>query len=153
MRFKVYSMNKLQRYIVNDENFHKEIGPNIWLMDDHKWAFWAWINFATTMKFKLPLSLYHVDYHWDAINDFQSDAALADMSKTDMKDLYQLVSDDFIKKDGFIAPAIIKGIFDEVHFYCRQNDTQIGFINDFIEQYYTKQYIHKTILIISDLGE
>lgn len=138
-------MTIFQNCIVNDDNFYKEISPNIWLMDDHKWAFWVWINFVSRFKIESPLSLYHIDYHWDAVNDFQCEKSLSDILQTDLTQLFQLVREDYIRKDGFIAPAIIKGIFDEVHFYCLQKDTEIAFSNDFLKRYNTKQYIHQTV--------
>ncbi|WP_162096615.1 UPF0489 family protein [Desulfotalea psychrophila] len=138
-------MKTFDDYIVNSDDFCKEIYPNVWLMDDHKWAFWAWISYIDRVKTSLPLSLYHIDYHWDAINDFQCEKALSDISQAELTALFSLVSEDYISKDGFIAPAIIKRIFDEVHFYCRQKGTEIAFSPDFLKTYNAKQYIHQEI--------
>ncbi len=138
-------MTKFDNYIINNHTFYKEIYPNIWLMDNHKWAFWAWISYIDQMKISSPLSLYYVDYHWDAINDFQCEKSLSKISQLELTDLFNMVRDNYVSQDGFIAPAIIKGIFDEVHFYCSQEDTEIAFLPDFLESYNTKQYVRQKI--------
>ena len=61
------------------------------------------------------------------------------------------MSEDFICKDGFIAPAIIKGLFNEIHFYCKQSDTQITFSDEFLNNYQTEQFIHNNIESIMDI--
>ena len=111
----------------------------VWLMDDHKWAFWAWINHFLQHPNRLPAQLLHFDYHWDAANDFQTESALSNLNQ-DKDSLFRLVSEDYVRKDDFIAPAIIKGFFDKIHFYCKQRDTEIGFSNEFLNTYNVRQF-------------
>lgn len=135
----------------SNDQFHEEISPGVWIMDDHKWAFWIWLNHFTKHTTGLPAQLFHFDYHWDAANDFQTDSALSDLSNNSLSELFRLVSEDFICKDGFIAPGIIKGLFNEIHFYCKQKDTQIGFSDEFLNNYQTEQFIHNNIKSIMDI--
>jgi len=135
---------KIDDIVPNDE-FHEEIYPGVWLMDNHKWAFWAWLNHFTENTTGLPAKLFHFDYHWDAVNDFQSEASQSDLFKHSLTEAYRLVTGDFICKDGFIAPAIIKGFFNEIHFYCKQKNTQVGFTDEFLNNYMSKQYVYNTI--------
>lgn len=135
--------------IVLNDQFYEEIYPGVWLMDNHKWAFWARLNHFTQHATGLPAKLFHFDYHWDAVNDFQNEASLSDLSKKSLSEMYQLVSEDFIQKDSFIAPAIIKGFFNEIHFYCKQKNPQIGFSVEFLNSYMAKQYIYKKIEVMN----
>lgn len=138
-------MKPITDYIVNGDDYYEEIFPNIWLMDNHKWAFWAWVNFFTQSTIERPITLYHFDYHWDAVNDFNCETSLSSIEQNKLPEMYSLVKQDYILKDGFIAPAIIKGYFNEIHFYCRQKETQVGFSTEFLNDYASNQYIHKSI--------
>ena len=138
-------MKPIIDYIVEGDDYYEEIFPNIWLMDNHKWAFWAWINFFLRSTIEMPITLYHFDYHWDAVNDFTCETALSSISQNKLSEMYRLLKEDYILKDGFIAPAIIKCFFNEIHFYCKQKDTQVGFSTEFLKDCASKQYIHKSI--------
>lgn len=138
-------MKPIIDYIVKGDEFHEEIVPNVWIMDNHKWAFWAWFNFFTQFTTETPIDLYHFDYHWDAVNDFNCIKSLSDISQNKRSEMYRLVIEDYIPKDGFIAPAIIKGFFNEIHFYCKQCDTQIGFSTNFLKTYSSNQYVYRCI--------
>src|SRR5579862_318294 len=52
-----------------DPDFREDLGSDIWLMDDHKWALQVW-NAYHVASGRQKLSLVHADYHWDGINDF-----------------------------------------------------------------------------------
>jgi hypothetical protein len=53
------------------------------------------------------------------------------------------VSDEIrVRKDSFIAPAIIRGLIEEVHFLCFQRDTTPGIDSELLERYGAKQFLH-----------
>lgn len=139
--------------IVQDDQYYEEIFPGIWLMDDHKWAFWAWLNHFTQHTTEFPAKLFHFDYHWDAANDFQDQALTSDFVNMSLSEMHQLLSEDLICKDGFIAPAIINGYFNEIHFYCKQENPQIGFSDEFLNTYRAKQYIYNEISVINEAAK
>ena len=60
-------MNSQINFEKNDEYFD-EIYPNIWIMDNHKWALYCWEQYR--VKNQIPSTLVHIDYHWDAVNDY-----------------------------------------------------------------------------------
>lgn len=127
--------------IKEDPEFFEEIHPNVWLMDDHKWACYIWEKTYRSCG-KLPSKLVHIDYHWDAISDFVDDCAIALIKRPSMAELEELIKvDQFIRKDSYIAPAIIKEKIKEIYFYCRQTDTEIGFYQPFLDKYEAKQII------------
>jgi len=137
-------------FVRNDE-FHKEICPGVWLMDNHKWAFWVWTNYFTKNSTEKPAILLHFDHHWDAVNDFNTDAAISTLCQDNRSEMYRLVAENYIRKDGFIAPAIIKGYFNEIHFYCKQANPQIGFSSEFLNSFTAKQCFYDEIEKINDI--
>jgi hypothetical protein len=50
-----------------DPDFYADLGSGVWLMDDHRWAFYIWQRFHATSGAGL-FSLIHADYHWDGVN-------------------------------------------------------------------------------------
>lgn len=56
-----------------------------------------------------------------------------------------ILNDEFIRKDSFIAPAIIRKCIKTIHFHCLQTDTPLGFDATFLSENYTKQIIHSSI--------
>jgi len=88
-----------------DDDYLVELSEDIWLMDDHRWAWLVWERFAQARGIR-PFSLVHADFHWDAINDFyqnveQRDALLA----ADLHDLGAMIREgNWIRYDSFIAP-------------------------------------------------
>jgi hypothetical protein len=123
-----------------NENYFKEIYPNIWIMDNHKWALYCWEQYR--IKNQIPSTLVHLDYHWDAINNYFEDESL--VKNMDLKALYNEIKNNIIRCDSFITPAIIRDYIDKVVFHCFQTDT-IGFDGDFIKRYNTTQNIHNNI--------
>lgn len=139
-------MNHKTEQIINQINFEKndeyfdEIYPNIWIMDNHKWALYCWEQYR--VKNQIPSTLVHLDYHWDAINDyFENESVIKNM---DLKTLHKEIKKNIIRYDSFITPAIIRGYVDRVDFHCFQIDT-IGFADDFVNRYNTTQNIHSNI--------
>jgi len=132
--------------IINQINFEKndkyfdEIYSNIWIMDNHKWALYCWERYR--VKNQIPLTLVHLDYHWDALNDYLEDESI--IKNMDLGTLHNEIKNNIIRCDSFITPAIIRGHIDRVDFHCFQTDT-IGFDNDFINKYNITQNIHKNI--------
>jgi len=53
-----------------NDSYYEEIYPNIWLMDDHRWAYFIWEQCLNRNRIKKPYALLHLDYHWDGVNDF-----------------------------------------------------------------------------------
>lgn len=77
-----------------DDQFYTDIGSGIWLMDDHKWAFYVWHRFH--MESRIPkLSLVHADYHWDGGNDFhESPEKLEEFLDADDEALLELIREE-----------------------------------------------------------
>lgn len=136
----------VNKFELNDD-YLEEIYPNVWLMDDHQWAYYVWELFGFSTPIKTPLSLIHLDFHWDGINDF--------LEKTDQEkvlevkninDIFDLVAKtSLVRKDSFIAPAVIRKIINEIHFYCFQYDNEIGLDEAFLKEFNASQFIHKNL--------
>lgn len=106
-----------------DDEYVQQLGDDTWLMDNHKWALWVWERYAAdsgTAKF----TLVHADHHWDGGYDFfESPAEEAEMLAADLNALHSMIAEgNWIRYDSFIAPAVARGRFDAVHFFCKQND-------------------------------
>jgi len=108
----------------------------MWLMDNHKWACWVWEDsLGRTGAGRRP-ALLHFDYHFDGINDFHDDPeATATLLAETVKQLKHRVKvEDRIGYDSFIAPALLRGVIGDVHFYCLQSDTDPGIETEVLEQ-------------------
>lgn len=127
----------------NDE-YITDLGFETWLMDNHKWALWVWERHAEGAGVR-KFTLAHADYHWDGCYDFfESPAEEAAMLAADLNGLHLLISeDDWIRYDSFIAPAVMRGRFDVVHFFCKQdNDWDIGVGDEVLAASGTTQILH-----------
>lgn len=142
------TVNKLHQ----NNKYFEEIYKNVWLMDDHKWAYYIWEKFKYQNSAKMPPVVVHLDYHWDGINDFRNSTDVRNLIKiNNLETIHNLVEKDkFIRKDSFIAPAIIRGIINEVHFYRLQFDTERGLDEPFLSKFKAKQYIHNDIYALVD---
>ena len=113
-----------------DDRLCASIGPGVWLMDDHRWAFYVWAQHALSASLRhperLPLCLAHVDAHADAVDGFLPDPASWStlQEETDLARIYERVAQDCeITLAAFIAPAIRRGWVREVHFFgCADDD-------------------------------
>ena len=127
-----------------DDEFYADVGSNIWLVDNHKWAFYIWNGFH--LRSGIPrFSLIHADYHWDGGNDFHNAPEEEQkFLKADDQRLLELLREEvWIRWDSFISPAIILGFIDEVHFYCKQDDGyDVGISEELLSRCKTKQFIH-----------
>ncbi|MDD5582039.1 MAG: UPF0489 family protein [Candidatus Marinimicrobia bacterium] len=125
-----------------DNNAFLEIAPGVWVMDDHKWAFYVWC----LKREQLPKVLFHMDYHWDNADNFtDADSVLYDYIEYPEKLKKILSKDHLIRKDSFIAPAIRTDFFREVHFYCYQRNTPQGLDPLILQKKKVRQYLHKTL--------
>jgi hypothetical protein len=127
-----------------DDFYFEEIHPNVWLMDDHRWAYYIWEKSLQQDRGKKPRTLVHLDYHWDGVNDFQSATDQNRLLRTsELDEIYRMVSEGIrLRKDSFIAPAIIRGLIEEVHFLCFQCDTTPGIDPELLDLYGLKQFFH-----------
>ncbi|WP_233874622.1 UPF0489 family protein [Paraburkholderia adhaesiva] len=53
-----------------DGEYLRNLGADVWLMDDHHWALSVWTRFGFERDMT-GLSLVHADHHWDGVDDFQ----------------------------------------------------------------------------------
>jgi len=78
-------MNSIDKIIfANNEEYFEEIYPNIWIMNNHKWSLYCWEQYRE--KNDIPSTLVHLDYHWDAINDYsENESLIKNMNLVTMK--------------------------------------------------------------------
>ena len=69
-------------HIKADDEYHDQRFPKFWLMDDHRWGFYAWETSARETKLRERYSLIHLDYHYDGCNDFEEENEIAKLRKT-----------------------------------------------------------------------
>jgi len=55
--------------LAEDPRYHQHLAGNTCLVDDHRWAFYAWEKERKNLAIT-KYSLIHVDQHWDGGNDF-----------------------------------------------------------------------------------
>jgi len=131
-----------------DSEFHEEVAPDVWLVQDHKWAFWVWEKTRSQDPAAFPLPLVHLDYHWDSVNDWHEPEhereilELGSLSDVERMILPDHLGRSSIQRDNFIAPALIRKLIDEVHFLCLQRDTDQGFWPPDIARLGFAQYIY-----------
>lgn len=54
--------------------------------------------------------------------------------------------DNWIRYDSFIAPAVIRGLVSDVHFYCLQGDTEPGIDQDTLDAAGSRQTLHQEVV-------
>ena len=135
-------MNISHAFKESDE-YYEEIAEDIWLMDNHRWAYYIWeSNKEIFDGNKAPI--IHIDFHWDAGDDFynspEKEREFKSMSLEEVKGLVQ--EGNWIRFDSFICPAIIREISDEVHFLCFQgDDNDQGICEGSLKKHDARQYI------------
>lgn len=133
-----------------DDEYLVALSEDVWLMDDHRWALLVWEQFAQVRGIR-PFSLVHADYHWDAINDFhqnveQRDALLA----AEPLELCALIREGhWIRYDSFIAPAVIRGLVNDVHFFCMQDDDEPGLDSELLISTGARQTLYEDAVALS----
>lgn len=127
---------------VPNKNGLEKISRNIFIMDNHKWAYYIWWKYRNI----IPNILLHLDYHWDGIDSFQYNKGMLKIfQKFDNSKMYSFIKKDkYIREDSFITPALITNIFKEVHFLCFQNDTDIGIDESLLDNYNAKQFLYNS---------
>lgn len=131
-----------------DSDFFTDLGNGVWLMDDHRWAFYIWEKFRKQSGIQ-RFSLVHADYHWDGVNDFAEQLdEVRKLISADEIELFELVrKNKLIRYDSFIAPAVLRGMFEEVHFYCAQDDgDDVGLDESLLQLSGCIQRVHQDIL-------
>lgn len=126
-----------------DDEYLSDLGADVWLMDDHRWAFLVWTRFGVEHGIE-RFSLVHADYHWDGVNDFhEREEARARLLAADLDELEAMVRNrDFIQYDSFIAPAVIRKLVTEVHFLCTQTGTEPGLGESLLSDTGAREYMH-----------
>lgn len=130
--------------LAEDSNFRTELDCGVWLMDDHRWALQIWSEYQRETQCP-RFSLVHADYHWDGVNDFHGHPEQVDiLLAADHTELSRLIEkDELIRFDSFIAPAIIRGLIEEVHFFCLEDDgNDEGIDSEILTNYNCQQFIH-----------
>ncbi|QDE67134.1 hypothetical protein BHS09_09055 [Myxococcus xanthus] len=126
-----------------DDEFLSDLGADVWLMDNHRWAFLVWTRFGRERGIE-RFSLIHADHHWDGVNDFyEREEERARLLAADLVEIEAMVRNkEFIQFDSFIAPAVIRKLVTEVHFFCRQTDTEVGLDEQLLIATGARQYVH-----------
>jgi hypothetical protein len=134
------------RRLAEDGELLIRLPADVWLMDDHKWAFIAWETHRKDVEGK-RYALIHADFHWDGVDDMSDDQdAQARLLAADLDTLRSMTaSDEFIRYDSFIAPAVRRGLLSELHFYCLEDDGDKGVDDDLCEQFSTVQVLHNDV--------
>jgi len=125
-----------------DAGYFEPLPTGVWLMDDHKWALFVWEQHRQKVGGQ-RYSLMHADYHWDSTDDFRDDdEAQTELAKADADGLRAMTAaSEYITYDSFIAPAVRRGLFSEVHFYCLQIDSE-PLDDDLCDAFETPQHLH-----------
>jgi hypothetical protein len=136
-----------------DDGYLVDLGADTWLMDNHKWALWVWERHRLNVGVD-KFTLAHADHHWDGgYHPYESPEVQAQLAVADIDQLKEIIDEDvWIRYDSFIAPAVVRGRFDTVHFYCKQNDGyDIGIDEELRAATQTTQVIHETVQTFSGL--
>lgn len=129
-----------------DDDYCVDLEQSVWLMDNHKWALYVWEIFRQQAG-GARFTLAHADYHWDGGYDFHCDAEkVRELLAADLQRLRAFVEEDeWIRYDSFIAPAVARGMFDTLHFYCLQGDEwDVAVDEELRKSTGTDQIIHET---------
>ncbi len=126
-----------------DDEYLIDLGSDIWLMDDHRWAFLVWTRFGIEREVG-RFSLVHADYHWDGVNDFhENEGARGRLLAADLAEIEAMVrNQERIQYDSFIAPAVIRELVTEVHFFCKQSGTEPGLGERLLGDTGAREYMH-----------
>ncbi|MGJ7505667.1 MULTISPECIES: UPF0489 family protein [unclassified Variovorax] len=129
-----------------DDEYVEHLGTETWLMDNHKWALWIWERYAADSSLA-KFTLAHADHHWDGGYDFfENPEEEAEMLAADLDGLHALIAEgEWIRYDSFIAPVVVRGRFDAVHFFCKQdNGGDIGIGEEVLAASGATQMLHPT---------
>lgn len=126
-----------------DDKYLSELGSDVWLMDDHRWAFLIWTRFGFERGVG-RFSLVHADHHWDGVNDFhENEEERGRLLEAKLPEVEAMVrNEERIQYDSFIAPAVIRKLVTEVHFFCKQTGTEPGLDEQLLIDTGARQYMH-----------
>lgn len=126
-----------------DGEYLSDLGADVWLMDDHRWAFLVWTRFGLERGIE-RFSLIHADQHWDGINDFHEREEARDrLLAADLTEIEAMVRNkELIRFDSFLAPAVIRKLVTEVHFFCKQTHNEPGLDEPLLIDTGARQYMH-----------
>lgn len=130
-----------------DDQYVEALYANVWLMDNHKWALWVWEQHSLATGIE-KFTLAHADYHWDGGYDFFGHADMeAELLAARLEKLkYWIEEETWIRYDSFISPAVARGRFDAVHFFCKQEDEwDVAIGKPLLDATGTEQTIHKSV--------
>lgn len=130
--------------LMPDDNYLAALPGDVWLMDNHKWALSVWARSHAGF----PRKLLHADHHWDGVDLFYGDdSEQVALAKADLAELERrIVEEDRVQYDAFIAPAVRRGYFDQVHFYCTQKDDwDKGLDPDLCAEFGVSQTLHASV--------
>ncbi len=128
--------------LIPDNDYLAQLGPGIWLMDNHKWALVAWERERVAGR---RYVLLHADFHWDGVDDFRTDdSARAALLAADADELAAMTAaEQYIRFDSFIAAAVRRGLLSEVHFFCKEDDgNEVGLDADLCADAGVQQAVH-----------
>lgn len=131
--------------VKEDDSLLILLPAGVWLMDDHKWAAFAWEQHLQKLRHK-RYSLMHIDFHWDSSDDFaHNEAAQATLAAASLDQLHCMTAaNDSITWDSFIAAAVRRGLLSEVHFYCLQDDSE-PLDEALLSEFSVRQVVHPSI--------
>jgi hypothetical protein len=140
--------SQLQR----DDEYLSDLRSNVWLMDDHRRAFLVWTRFGFERDIG-RFSLVHADHHWDGINDFhENDEARERLLAADLAEIETMVrKKERIQFDSFIAPAVIRKLVTEVHFFCKQTNTEPGLGERLLVDTWAHEYMHDDLVQLAQV--
>ncbi len=141
--------NAFYQSLQESDTYLECVGDRIWLMDNHRWAYWIWEKHRAQRGGDTRFDLLHFDFHFDALNDFHDQPSrTAELQSADLQQIFEWVSDPdpgYIRFDSFIAPALHRGLLGDVHFFCLEDDYERGFYGDLPEQYGARQFFYDSV--------
>jgi len=137
-----------------DDKYFEEIAKDIWLMDNHRWAYYIWESNRDSFG-NHKAQIVHIDYHWDAGDDFyhspEKEAEFKSLAIEQIRDM--VYEGNWIRFDSFICPAIIRGISNEVHFLCFQGDgDDEGIYEGTLSRHNAHQHIYRSSSELKNLN-
>jgi hypothetical protein len=130
-----------------DESYVCRLHPRVWLMDSHKWALYAWEASLRPLVGREPNILAHLDYHFDACNDFTGAHDVERLLRASGAEgcAGLTAGRNLIKCDSFIVPAILRGLLRDLHFFCRETDPDPGVYEEWLDSYDGPQFYHERL--------
>lgn len=132
----------------SSDEYLTQLHERMWLMDNHKWACWVWEHhFGRSPPEERP-SLMHLDYHFDSVDDHSSDPEEVTVLKAETLDQLKqrIATENWIRYDSFIAPALLRGVIKDVHFFCVQGDEwDHGFHHEFLRSIGSRQIFYTSV--------